>query len=145
MSFLQYVVQVMAKLVNIVFYIYYMYQVLPKNLCNYKRMLSIVMQIVNRSLFRGTLFNHFCCFYIMHIPVCWSSLFKINSHNFFDKWFWMGPNIQWNCFDNSLIWFLSSLFCSCLGISVLSVTTWWRETVSFNYVSCYWYLLIHIE
>lgn len=97
MSFLQYVVQVMAKLVNIVFYIYYMYQVLPKNLCNYKRMLSIVMQIVNRSLFQGTLFNHFCCFYIMHIPVCWSSLFKINSHNFFDKWFWMGPNVQRNC------------------------------------------------
>lgn len=133
----------MAKLVNIVFYVYYIYQVLPKNLCNYKRMLSIEMQIVHRSLFQGTLFNHFCCFYIMHI--CWSSLFKINSHNFFDKWFWMGPNIQWNCLIISLIWFLSSLFCSCLGTSVLSVTTWWRETVSFNYVSCYWYLLIHIE
>lgn len=142
MSFLQYVVQVMAELVNIV---YYMYQVLPKNLCNYKRMLSIVMQIVNRSLFRGTLFNHFCCFYIMRIPVCWSSLFKINSHHFFWQMILNGTKRTAKLFDNSLIWFLSSLFCSCLGISVLSVTTWWRETVSFNYVSCYWYLLIHIE
>lgn len=135
----------MAKLVNIVFYIYYMYQVLPKNLCNYKRMLSIVMQIVNGSLFRGTLFNHFCCFYIMHIPVCWSSLFKINSNNFFWQMILNGTKHTVKLFDNSLIWFLSSLFCSCLGTSVLSVTTWWRETVSFNYVSCYWYLLIHIE
>lgn len=52
----------MAKLVNIAFYVYYMYQVLSKNLCNHKRMLSIAMQIVNRSLFLETLFNHFCCF-----------------------------------------------------------------------------------
>lgn len=128
----------MAKLVNIAFYVYYMYQVLPKNLCNHKRMLSIVMQIVNRSLFLGILFNHFCCF-LSH-----AYMFKlINiSHNVFDKWFWMGSNFHEKCL---LIWFLLSLFFSCLAIFVLSVTTSWRETVSFislvHIIDIYWFTL----